>query len=224
MQVTSYQNIEFVNYRPEHYPELKAVMQLAYASVGAQYACEQEMNLLSVLYPEGQFVCLVNGILAGCVTTRIVPFAKYSKPHRLDQVADLNTFIEDAEIGDVVCGLDVVVHPNFRTLKLGTKLMQCSLNQSFKDNFPFYIGASRVANYKNYAAKMSLYTYVQNVLTGQLRDPALSFHLSYGARVIDLIYNFDPQDTESVGCGVVVVFDNPCYNASLPRTNHLQAG
>lgn len=216
------QNIEFVNYQAKHYEELKAVMQLSYACAGAQYPCEKEMNLLIKLYPQGQWVCLVDGKLAGCTIARIVPFEKYSKAHLLDEILDLDTYESDAENGNAVYGLDVVVHPDYRTLRLGKTLVEHQVNQAFKDNYQFFLGASRVSNFEAFSDQMNLKTYVQKVIDGELRDQALTFHLGNGMKVLDVMENFNPVDTESGACGVAMAIENPNYKQELQNNRIIE--
>lgn len=200
---TSKSVIRFTNYSPEHYSALKSLMQLCYANMGGACVTEEEILLLSQLYPEGQILCFVDDVLVGGLTSRVVPFEKYSKPHTQEQIADITTFIEDARTGNSIYGLDTFSHPDYAHLRVGRNMTKMFCEQIQKDNFDWLIGMSRVSSFANYP-ELSLSEYVSKVVAREIRDQALSFHLLTVNIVLDLAENFNPDDLPSRGCGVVL--------------------
>lgn len=209
-------SLTFSIYRPELYPEFQELMQLCYADMGGEHASKEEMDLLSRLYPEGQILAMVDGKLAGAALARIVPAEKFLKPHRQSEVLDLSTYESDAMIGQAVYGMDIFVHPDYRTFKTANLLHQKTFEQVASDNFTDYLGASRVSNYAKYADTMSLEEYADQVRNRKILDRALSFHLFNKMELVDVIHHFNEGDVSSLGCGTVMRRRNTAYDPSRP--------
>lgn len=210
---TSESVVTYTNYSPKYYSALKSLMQLCYANMGGAYVTEEEILLMSELYPQGQILCFVDDVLVGGLTSRVVPFEKYSKPHTQEQIADIDTFVEDARTGDAIYGLDIFVHSEYAGFKIGKKLTKMLCEQIHKDNFKYFLGMSRVSSFAKYA-ELSLNEYVQKVANRELRDAALSFHL-LSFEILSIVENFNPEDLPSLGCGVIVGKEMP-YDTSRP--------
>jgi hypothetical protein len=212
---TSSTSIHLANYHPDSYSQFSSMMQLCYKDSGGESASEEEMNLLSSLYPAGQILAWDGDILAGATISRIVPYNDFNKAHRQADILDLNRYEADARIGTALYGMDIFVHPQYRG-RTGHILYK-KLMQVIKDgNFPNFLGASILTDYSRYAHDMSLETYVEKVRTKEIRDGALSFHLNYGLTIFEVMYDFNPKDTASLGCGVALGYANPAYNPALP--------
>ena len=219
---TSSLQIRCEYFNPVNYNDFKALMQLCFADMGGEFACEEEMHLLSDLYPRGQIVAYHNGHMIGAVISRIVPLESYNKAHRQAEILDLNTYVADAAIGNALYGLDIFVHPDYRTIKLGHALYGKLIDEFTADNFTDFLGASRVSNYSRYASEMPLEEYVEKVKNREIKDGALSFHFYNGMKVFDVMYDFNEGDTVSMGCGVAMGCTNPHYDPTLPTYTERQ--
>jgi hypothetical protein len=209
-------NLEFRPYQASDYLPLKKVMQAAFADIEGAYATEEEMFLLSELYPRGQIVCLLNGQLIGATLSRIVPSERFRQPHTQADCIDLSTYVSDAAVGDSVYGLDVFVLPDFQNLKIARKIVTLLKKHVFEDNFRFFLGNSRVSGYHQYRDLMEVYSYYELVKSRELYDPALSFHLSCGMEFVCVNPEFSPDDTASAGLGIMLQEVNLSYNAACP--------
>jgi ribosomal protein S18 acetylase RimI-like enzyme len=175
---------------------------------------EEEMNLLSELYPRGQIVCLVDEYVVGILTSRIVPFEKYKKPHTQGDCANITHFKLDSEFGDSLYGLDVCVDPYFQNLRLGQQLSNLMIKNAFEDNFKYVMGNSRVVNYAKYMHEMDLETYAEKVKNKELFDGALSFHLKCGFEFVAENPHFSDDDLLSGGYGVIMAIQNEVYDST----------
>jgi GNAT superfamily N-acetyltransferase len=206
--------ISFELYQIKHYKELKELMRLCFSDIGDVYASEEELQLLSDLYPRGQIVCLVDDKIVGVNLSRIVPFSKYQKPHNQEMCIDQNVFLSETEQGNSVYGLDVFVHPDYQNLKIGKMIVSKFIQNVFEDNFYCMMGISRVVNYSNYVNEMDCETYVQKVINREIKDPVLGFHLSYGSEFVNVSPNFSDDDHSSAGYGVTIAVYNPNFDAT----------
>lgn len=214
--MTPTSNITFSYYQPSEYSKFRSLMQLCFSDMGGEYASEEEMTLLSDLYPRGQIMAYDNDVLIGAVISRIVPYESFNKAHTQAEILDLSRYINDAIIGNALYGLDIFVHPDYRTIKLGNTLYSKLITEFTSDNFTDFLGASRVSGYGKYKSEMSLETYVEKVRLREIKDGALSFHFYNGMVVFDVMYDFNIGDTASSGCGVAMGYTNLNYNPLQP--------
>lgn len=209
--------MRLATYQPEDYSQFSSLMQLCYKNSGGESASEEEMNLLSSLYPAGQIVAWDGDILVGATISRIVPYDDFSKPHRQADVLDLTRYQADARIGNALYGMDIFVNPQYRGIT-GHRIYK-KLMQAFTDsNFTHFVGVSILSGYHRYADSLDLETYVEKVMAKAIKDEAFSFHLSVlkSVTVFGVMHDFNPQDAASVGCGVAIGYTNPHYNPALP--------
>jgi hypothetical protein len=214
MTITS-NSIQFANYQHYQYNKFSALMQLCFTGMGGESASEEEMYLLSRLYPAGQILAWDGDILAGAVISRIVPYNDFNKAHKQAEILDLTRYEADAAVGNALYGMDIFVHPDYRGA-LGRRLYQQLMQAFTESNFTDFLGASLVSGYNQYAQDMSLATYVEKVIAREIKDGALSFHLNNGMTIFEVMHDFNPEDTASMGCGVAMGYANPNYNPALP--------
>jgi hypothetical protein len=197
--------LTITTYSAMYYPALKALMTLAYADMGEAYASETEMNLLSELYPQGQLLAFCDDVLVGLLTSRIVPFATYSRPHTQAAIADTDSYVPDARSGNSIYGLDTVAHPDYGHLRIGYRLTKEFHRRLADEQFEWLIGVSRVSSYSEVAAQYSIEDYVARVVRREQKDKSLSFHLLTGQfDVLSIAPNFNPDDRASQGYGIVM--------------------
>lgn len=214
---TSATPIRLATYQPEDYSQFSALMQLCYKNSGGESASEEEMHLLSSLYPAGQIVAWDGDTLMGATISRIVPYNDFSKPHRQADILDLTRYEADARVGNALYGMDIFIHPHYRGIT-GHRLYKRLMEVFADSNFPHFLGASIVSGYHRYADNMPLENYVEKVMDKAIKDEALSFHLSVLKKltIFGVMHNFNPEDAASLGCGVALGYTNPQYNPSLP--------
>ena len=200
--------ISITNYEPKYYAEFKELMQLCYNDMGEACSTEAEIQLLSELYPKGQILIFVNGVLGGATTSRIVPYTTYFQAHTQADIEDMNRYRNDAQHGESVYALDIFVHPQYRhsNLSLAKVLVKMIVQQVSNDGFKHYFGISRVPNFSEFANTMDLETYAQKVVNRELKDSVLGFHLSCGAKIVNHFPHYNPADLPSMGCGVLVEY------------------
>ena len=215
MILSSIPQLTFRTYQASDYTAIQNLMQVCFSDLNDAYASLEEMQTMHRLYERGQIVCLLEGQIIGATTSRIVPYHKYKKLHTLSHCADVKCYEKDTIQGNAVYGLDIFVNPTYQNLKIGKKIVEILIKNTFEDNFYAFIGTSRVVNYRKYQQEMDCKTYVQKVKSREIYDPALSFHFSYGVECSLIIPNFCPEDEPSAGYGVFLELSNPTYNPDL---------
>ncbi|MGI8495815.1 MAG: hypothetical protein ACR2L1_10975 [Pyrinomonadaceae bacterium] len=80
---------------------------------------------------------------------------------------------------------------------------------------------ARLRNYHRCAKHFSAREYVRKILTGEIKDPTLSFQLKQGFQVIAVISDYLPDDAESFGKAAIIEWINPKVGADLQLSRKL---
>ncbi|TAF34945.1 MAG: hypothetical protein EAZ57_02145 [Cytophagales bacterium] len=215
MQQVIESNLEFRLYHPMDYKVLKTVMQIAFSDMEGAFVGEEEMLILSGLYPRGQIVCLLDGKLIGATVSRVVASQRFTKPHTQADCSNMRHYLPDTIHGDALYGLDVFVLPAYQNLKIARKIVTLLKKHAYEDNFITVLGSSRVSGYAKYVNHMDCETYFNKVKSREIYDPALSFHLSCGMEYVCVNDKFSDEDVSSAGFGIILQQLNPDYKPEL---------
>jgi GNAT superfamily N-acetyltransferase len=195
-------------------PKIVAIQRESYPEVaaGQLYIPLFLENHIS-LFREGQFcVELDGGIVASatCLMVSLEPeyaehtwhdiILEYGNPHSKPAADDDSLYIDD-----------LVTHPNFRHLGIGTLLFNARKQVASKYNLRRIIGGGRIPNYGEYANKISAQVYVEKVKSGQIYDPVLTFQIRNGFKVIKVLSNY-LYDPSSLNYATFIEWINPKHH------------
>src|SRR5688572_14788831 len=110
--------VELRNLRIEDYNELKSSMQQAYSEMEGSYWKEHHITKLLTIFPEGQLVILVDGKVVGSALSLIVTNEQVLANHSYVDITGNYTFSTHNPSGEVLYGIDVFIHPEYRGLRL----------------------------------------------------------------------------------------------------------
>jgi hypothetical protein len=110
-------------------------------------------------------------------------------------------------------GVESCVHPDYRGRGVGSKLMDARFDVLKQLNLRGMVAGSAIIDYHT-ARHLTPQQYVREVITGARFDTNLSKQLHKGFRVHNVIPNFLPGDTDTLGYGVAIVWHNPDYHPS----------
>ena len=112
--------------------------------------------------------------------------------------------------GDSLYADDLVTHPNFRHLGIGTLLFDARKQVALKHNLRRIIGGGRIPNYYKYADKISVQKYLEKVQSGQIYDPVLTFQIRNGFKIVKVLPNY-LYDLSSLNYATFIEWINPEY-------------
>jgi len=161
---------------------------------------------------------MVNGIVAGCALSIIVDYTKYGDKHTYVQITGNYTFSTHDPNGDVLYGIDIFVHPDYRGMRIGRRLYDARKELCEQYNLRAIIAGGRIPNYKNYAAGMAPKEYLYKVKNKEIYDPTLSFQLSNDFHVKKILKGYLPGDVESLEYATLLEWNNIYYN---PEENYI---
>ena len=174
------------------------------------WAREQIASQLAI-FPEGQFALEIDGRLAASASSLIVDSSSHSDWHDWKLSTD-NGFIRNHDPqGDMLYGIEIMVDPDFRGLKLSRRLYEARKDLARSRNLKGIMIGGRIAGYGRHADEMSATEYVDRVISKQLVDPVLTPQLSNGFVLQGLIPGYFPSDTESRGYATYLEWTNFHY-------------
>ncbi|MDV2684086.1 GNAT family N-acetyltransferase [Alkalihalophilus lindianensis] len=150
------------------------------------------------IFPEGQICVEYKGKIVGSCSSLIVNFEDYINDNNYQAICD-NGFIKNHNPNGVnLYGVEVSVHPDYRSLKVGRRLYTARKNVCKNFNLKSIILGGRIPFYYKHANEMSPYEYVQKVQDKELYDPVLTFQLNNEFEFRKVIPNYLPGDDESL--------------------------
>lgn len=213
--------VELRNLEIEDYKQLKKSMIESYPEMADSYWGSDDIERLLSIFPEGQLVILVDGEVVGSALSLIVDEKLVDKKHNYQQISGDYKFSTHNKNAEILYGIDVFIHPNYRGLRLGRRLYDARKELCEQLNLKAIVFAGRIPNYREHAKKMTPKTYIEKVRTKELYDPVLSFQLSNDFHVIRIIKNYLEGDEESKEFAVLLEWNNIYYDES-PRLINLK--
>lgn len=174
------------------------------------WTSEQFQSQLN-LFPEGQICVLYENRLVASSSSLILNFDLYSEWHSWREIADNGLIRNHDPKGDTLYGIEIMVDPEFRGLKLARRLYEARKKVAKEYNLMRIILGGRIPGYGKYADQMSAREYVDKVIDKKLIDPVLTTQLSNGFVLKRLIPDYIISDTESRGYATFLEWTNLDY-------------
>ena len=193
------------------YIQLKEAMQKAYSDIGGLHWKEDQIKTLLNLFPQGQLCVEVNGVVVACALSIIVDYAKFGDTHTYDQITGHYTFSTHNPKGDVLYGIEVFVHPDYRGLRLARRLYDGRKDLCENLNLRAIMAGGRMPMYKKYAKELTPRQYLNKVEIKEIYDPVLTFQMSNGFHVKKILKNYLPGDTQSLEFATLLQWHNIYY-------------
>ena len=151
------------------------------------------------IFPEGQLCIEYEGRIVASASSLIVDFDEYEDWHNWQAIADSGYIRNHDEQGDTLYGIEMMVDPDFRGLKLARRLYNARKDIAKQRNLRRSIIAGRIPGYHKQPATMPASEYVDRVIAKKIFDPVLTVQISNGFALRGLIPDYFPSDAESRG-------------------------
>lgn len=159
-------------------------------------------------FPEGQFCVEYEGSIVASASSLIVDFDSYDAWHDWTAIADDGYIRNHDPAGDTMYGIEIMVDPEFRGLKLARRLYDARKQLAKETNLRRIIIGGRIPGYARYREELTAAEYVDRVTARKLFDPVLTVQLSNGFALRGLIPGYLPEDSDSAGYGTFLEWLN----------------
>ena len=212
-------NIELRKLTIEDYNDLRESMQQAYLDSGNGVWSKAKISDLLRIFPEGQLCISVDGKVVACSLSIIVDYDLFGDTHTYEKITGKYTFSTHTPKGNVLYGIEIFVHPEYRGLRLARRLYEARKELCELLNLESKIAGGRIAGYHEYADKLSPRQYIDKVKSKEIYDPTLSFQIANDFHVRKVLKNYLPGDVESKEYATLIEWNNIYYHDNVsPRS------
>ncbi|MFB5660428.1 GNAT family N-acetyltransferase [Alteribacillus sp. HJP-4] len=202
---TPYETIgQDVTIRPVTKEDIPAIYEVAVIGFGKDIAFEPKHYESQIeKFPDGQRCVEYDGRIIGASGSLRVSEDQFQVPHKLSDICDNGYIRNHDDSAPHLYGIEVVVHPDYRHLKVGQKLYEERKQLARDLQVKSILIGGRIPNYHKYQNELTPEQYAEKVIEGELYDPVMTFQLKSGFSFRRILNNYIPEDNES------------CTNASL---------
>lgn len=168
-------------------------------------------------FPEGQLGVEYEGQLIGSASSLIVELDEYGDAHTWEEISSHGRITNHDPEGDTLYGIEVLVDPAYRGMKIGRRLYDERKALVRRLNLKRIVVGGRVPNYHRYADQMPIREYLEQVRTKQVYDPVLTFQLANGFTLKRILTDYLGEDAESQGHALLLEWVNLHYTPNPVR-------
>jgi len=183
--------------RMDDYPAVVELQKLCFE--GMNPWSEEQWASHQRIFPDGQIGIEYQKRLVASSSSLVVDFAHYTEWHDFAKITDGGTIRNHDPQGDTLYGIEIMVHPEFRGMRLARRLYDARKELCRRLNLARIMIAGRIPGYDTHAHEMTPREYVEKVVDKTLVDPVLTPQIANGFVLKGLIPAYLPGDTESRG-------------------------
>lgn len=213
-------HIELRNLTLDDYDDLRTSMEEAYSSMDGKPWKKEQIQELLKRFPEGQICAVVNDQVVGVALSIVVDYKKFGDKHTYKQITNHYKFDTHDPKGDVLYGIEVFVHPEFRGMRLARRMYDARKALCESLNLRAIIAGGRIPGYDNYADEMTPKEYIDKVKFREIYDPILTFQISNDFHVKRILKDYLLIDNESRGYATLIEWPNIYYEESEESLFH----
>ncbi len=207
--------------RPLVMEDYEALIRIQEASFpGMQVWARDQIASQLDIFPAGQLGVEIDGLLVASASSLILEFDPTMAWHDWKKVADEGFIRNHNPRGDTLYGIEIMVDPEFRGMKLSRRLYDARKELCREMNLARIIIAGRLPGFANQAEDLSAREYVEKVMDRTLFDPVLTAQVANGFMLRGLIPNYLPSDSESRGYATFLEWVNLDYRVGAKRRYH----
>lgn len=169
-------------------------------------------------FPEGQIGVTYNGQLVASSCSLIVDYDLCSDWHDWKVVSDRGYIRNHDPKGDVLYGIEIMVDPDHRGMRLARRLYDARKRLAKERNLEAIVIGGRIPGYVQHRNELTAHEYVQKVEDKTLYDPVLTTQLANGFELKQLIPDYLPSDEDSGGWATHMEWLNVDYRPFQKRS------
>lgn len=193
----------------EDFDALIALQRICFPSM-EEWSREQIESQLSI-FPEGQIVIEYRNTIVASSSCLIIDYNEFSEDATWSELTDSGYIRNHDPKGNTLYGMEIMVDPKFRNMKLARRLYEERKNIARKYNLVRIIIGGRIPGYERHKDRLSARAYVDKVMQKALFDPVLTVQLANGFVLKRLIPHYLDDDRQSLGFATLLEWANPEY-------------
>lgn len=197
------------------YNDLRESMVQAYDTSGNGIWSKANIQNLLNIFPEGQLCIAVDDKVVACSLSIIVDYDIFGDNHTYEQITGKYSFSTHTSSGNVLYGIEVFVHPEYRGLRLARRLYEARKELCETLNLESIIAGGRIPGYHEHADQLSPRQYIDKVKSKEIYDPTLTFQISNDFHVRKVLKNYLPGDLESKEFATLIEWNNIYYQDNV---------
>jgi predicted amidohydrolase/ribosomal protein S18 acetylase RimI-like enzyme len=206
------------NFLLSDFEDLKENMRTAYPTIDDDWEKSDIKRLLKV-FPEGQICVEVDDKVIACAFSIIVDYDQFGDQHTYIEITDNGRFSTHNANGDVLYGIEILVHPDYQGMRLGRRLYDGRKEICENLNLKSIIAGGRIPGYKEFRDELSPRQYIEKVKEREIHDPILNFQLSNDFHVRKILKNYLPEDSDSEAFATLLEWNNIYYEKNEKLLN-----
>jgi predicted amidohydrolase/ribosomal protein S18 acetylase RimI-like enzyme len=208
-------NILVRNLKPEDYEQVTGLQLKCFPGMKPWRREQFESQLL--IFPEGQICIEYERKLVASSSSLILDFAMYAEWHNWREIADEGFIRNHNPAGNTLYGIEIMVDPEFRGMRLARRLYDARKNLARGKNLMRIVLGGRIPGYQKHKDAMTAREYVEKVVNKSLVDPVLTPQLSNGFVLVRLLKSYLEADKESLGYATLLEWKNVDYLPDFKR-------
>jgi predicted amidohydrolase/ribosomal protein S18 acetylase RimI-like enzyme len=158
-------------------------------------------------FPQGQLVAVRSKRIIGLAASMRLDLDDVGEDHSWKAITDDGAILKHDDEGPDLYGVDLMVHPDSRRMRIGHRLYEVRRDLARALNVRRIVFGGRMPGYQDHT-QLSPEKYVDRVQAGRLKDPTLSFQFRQGFRPLRVLRDYLPWDKESGGHAVLMEWRN----------------
>ncbi len=176
-------------------------------------------------FHEGTFVATYEGEVVGYAASTIVSERKVMAPHTWTEITGGGYASQHNGNGDWLYGVEVMVDPDRRRLRIGKRLYQARERLCVDLELKGIAFGGRMSGFRRHRRTYpEPEAYLDAVKSGDIRDSVLTFQMRNGFELVRALPRYAPDDIPAGGHAALLVWPNPYYDPhaeerSITRAN-----
>jgi len=202
--------IELKHLSFSEYRDIQALMEKCYPNIDDPAWTKNQIKKLVDLFPDGQIVVKVDGVIVACSLSIVIDYSLFEEDHTYLDITGNDTFNTHRSDGDTLYGLDLMVDPEYRGLRLGRRLYDYRKELCEELNLKSIVFGGRLPNFHKFD-EITAREYIKKVKRKEIHDPVLNFQLSNDFHVKRVVKNYLPEDNASESYAALLEWSNIYY-------------
>jgi len=172
---------------------------------------EAQFDNIIRIFPEGQSCIVMDFEIVASSASLIIDFNRYTETSSWVELTDHGNITNHTLEGDTLYGMEIMVNPKYRGMKLSRRLYDARKNLAKHYNLKRILIGGRLPNFSKHQKKIDIDEYVSRVIDKKIYDPVLTAQLANGFALKRVLPNYLPNDKESAGFATLLEWTNFGY-------------